>query len=202
MTVEMLIRDVQAKLGLVVDGVAGIKTWTAIHGLLFEPVKISHGDNEDLAAPVAERSERVIATLQPPVRPLARALVNAAAKKGITIHVTSGLRSYAEQDALYEQGRSKPGKIVTNARGGYSSHNWGTSFDITVFANGKPKWEGPEYATVGQIGKELGLAWGGDWEIADEPHFTLRPTWAKGLSEQQFMSGLRDRHNNNTPIYA
>jgi peptidoglycan L-alanyl-D-glutamate endopeptidase CwlK len=197
----MLIRDVQAKLGLVVDGVAGIKTWTAIHELLFEPVKVIHPTG-DLTAPVAERSEKVIATLQAPVRPLARALVNAAAKKGITIHVTSGFRSYAEQDALYEQGRTTPGKIVTNARGGQSSHNWGASFDITVFENGKPKWEGSEYATVGQIGKNLGLAWGGDWTSPDEPHFTLKPEWAKGLSEQQFMAGLRDRHNNNTPIYA
>jgi peptidoglycan L-alanyl-D-glutamate endopeptidase CwlK len=152
--------------------------------------------------PVAERSEKVIDTLLPEVRPWARALVNAAAKKGILIHVTSGYRSYEEQDDLYEQGRSKPGDIVTDARGGYSSHNFGTAFDVTVFEGGQPKWEGEEYKTVGQLGKQLGLSWGGDWRKPDEPHFYLKPGWARGLTEPEMMTGLRERHSNSTPIYA
>lgn len=197
MTIDQQIREVQSKLGLVVDGEAGPKTWAAIHAVIVKPDSVPNGGS---TLPVAERSEKVIAKLLPEVRPYARALVNSAAEKGITIHVTSGFRSYEEQDELYAQGRTKPGRIVTNARGGYSAHNFATAFDITVFNGPSPKWEGPEYKTVGQIGKELGLSWGGDW--GDEPHFYLRPEWGRSLSEQDLIAGLRERYNTGQPIYT
>jgi peptidoglycan L-alanyl-D-glutamate endopeptidase CwlK len=41
------------------------------------------------------------------------------------IRVTQGLRTFEEQDALYAQGRTKPGKKVTNAKAGQSIHNYG-----------------------------------------------------------------------------
>ena len=46
----------------------------------------------------------------------------------------AGIRSKAEQDALYAQGRTKKGSIVTNAKGSdYSSqHQWGIAFDIAI----------------------------------------------------------------------
>jgi hypothetical protein len=82
---------------------------------------------------VDSRSEGVIATLLPQVQPYARALVGKAAANGITIKVISGLRTYDEQNALYAQGRDKPDRIVTNARGGYSNHNFGVAFDVGLF---------------------------------------------------------------------
>ena len=42
------------------------------------------------------------------------------------------LRTFAEQDVLYAQGRSKPGKVVTNAKGGQSYHNYGLAIDIVL----------------------------------------------------------------------
>src|SRR5579859_3440231 len=71
------------------------------------------------------RSEKNIATLLPGVQPYARALVHKAADAGIAIKIISGLRTYEQQDALYAQGRSKPGQIVTKAKGGQSNHNFG-----------------------------------------------------------------------------
>lgn len=198
MSIDLMIRAVQAELGVPVDGIAGSMTWNAIYQKLIG-IKPRLPDDE---SPVSERSERVIQTLLPEVQPKARALVHAAAAHWIHIEVTSGYRSYDEQDELYAQGRTKPGVIVTNARGGYSSHNFGTAFDITVFEGLAPKWDGPEYATVGQLGKEIGLSWGGDWSTPDEPHFSLRPEWAKGLTEAEFMTGLRDRHSHSKPIYG
>ena len=56
-----------------------------------------------------------------------------SAQNGIIIKVISGLRTYDEQNGLHAKGRTTPGKIVTNARGGYSNHNFGIAFDIGVF---------------------------------------------------------------------
>jgi peptidoglycan L-alanyl-D-glutamate endopeptidase CwlK len=126
--------------------------------------------------PVDERSEKNIATLLPPVQPIARALVRAAAQAGITIKVISGTRTYAEQDALYAKGRTAPGPKVTNARGGYSNHNFGIAFDIGIFEGNSYIPESPLYRKVGQLGKLLGLLWGGDWtSFKDEPHFEYNP---------------------------
>ena len=123
------------------------------------------------------RSEKNIETLHPKVRPLARKLLEEAQEQGISVKIISGHRTYAEQDELYAQGRTKPGPIVTKARGGHSNHNFGLAFDIGIFsADGKKYYgEHEDYARVGEIGKELGLEWGGDWEFKDEPHFQYNP---------------------------
>jgi peptidoglycan LD-endopeptidase CwlK len=134
---------------------------------------------------VDDRSERVIATLLPEVQSYARTLIAKAAASGIVIKVLSGLRTYDGQNDLYAQGRTKPGRIVTNTRGGYSNHNFGIAFDIGVFEGSKYLDESPKYKAVGVLGADLGLEWGGNWKtIQDEPHFQLRPKWASDLSER------------------
>ena len=45
------------------------------------------------------------------------------------VRITQGLRTIAEQDALYAKGRTTPGKKVTNAKGGQSVHNYGFAVD-------------------------------------------------------------------------
>ncbi len=190
MTLDATIRAVQAKLGVTVDGNPGPQTWAAIHRSIVGEPPVSSGTGTLADA----RSERNIATLLPQVQPLARALIESAAAIGIAIKVISGTRTYEEQNALYEQGRSKPGRIVTNARGGYSNHNFGVAFDIGVFEGGRYLDESPAYKAVGAIGMKLGLEWGGNWKtIQDEPHFQLRPAWARDLSERDMLAELRAR---------
>lgn len=124
--------------------------------------------------PVDERSERNIQTLNPKVQPLARSLIETATAGGIHVKVISGHRSYEEQNKLYAQGRTRPGQIVTKARGGFSNHNFATAFDVGIFsADGKQYFgESPDYQKVGALGRSLGLEWGGDWkDFPDEPHF-------------------------------
>lgn len=134
---------------------------------------------------------------------MARALVQKAALSGIRIKVISGLRTYAEQDALYAQGRSNKGKIVTNAKGGYSNHNFGIAFDVAVFEGTTYLPESVKYKAVGVLGNDLGLEWGGNWRtIIDQPHFQLRPTWAIDLNEKTMLAELRSRQETDTPIYA
>jgi peptidoglycan L-alanyl-D-glutamate endopeptidase CwlK len=199
MTIDEMVRAVQAELHLNPDGNAGPLTWTAIYQKIISvlPSGVSVLDRVD------ERSERFISTLLPEVRPFARALVQKAAAQGIDIKVISGMRTYSEQNDLYAQGRTLPGKIVTNAKGGQSNHNFGIAFDIGIFDGRRYLEQSPLYKAVGAIGKGLGLEWGGDWKsIIDEPHFQLRPAWATKLSNNELMAELRNRHEREQGIFA
>ena len=202
MKIEDMISAVQKSLNVDVDGKAGPQTWGAIYERLV-------GDTIDGLKPsnalalVDSRSEKTIATLLPEVQPIARALVQKAQGIGITIKIISGLRTYAEQDALYAQGRTADGHIVTNARGGYSNHNFGIAFDVGVFEGSKYLPESSKYRAVGALGVDLGLEWGGNWKtIVDQPHFQLRPNWAVGMAEKQMLAQLRQRKSDNQEVYV
>lgn len=118
-------------------------------------------------------------------------LIKLAELKGIRLITTSGLRTFAEQDALYAKGRTSPGDIVTNARAGESWHNYGVAFDV-AFDNGSgvPTWEEydmndngiDDWDEIGEIGDRVGLEWGGTWkQFLDRPHFQY--TFGKSMSE-------------------
>lgn len=202
MTLEEMISGVQKKLGIQVDGRAGPETWGAIYAKIVRPAAGGLAPAEALDA-VDGRSERNIATLLPEVRPIARALVQKAAQAGIRIKVISALRTYAEQDALYAQGRTLPGRKVTNARGGWSNHNFGIAFDVGVFEGSAYLAESVKYKAVGALGMDLGLEWGGSWKtIVDEPHFQLRPAWAEDMPEREMLAELRARVADGAPVYA
>ena len=96
-----------------------------------------------------------------------------AASLGLMIEPTQGLRSIAEQDALWAQGRTKPGLIVTNARGLQSFHCHGRAIDFAFrTSEGKLSWDDKlPWRLIGEIGKQCGLEWGGDWKRPDRPHF-------------------------------
>ena len=109
-------------------------------------------------------------------------LVELSAKAGINIRITQQTRSIDEQNALYAKGRNKKGEIkhpelvVTNAKGDdyKSNHQWGTAFDICINEKGN-EYDKEKLKKVGEIGKSIGLEWGGDWKtITDNPHFELK----------------------------
>lgn len=106
---------------------------------------------------------------------------------GLDVLVTSTWRSDADQLALYEQGRTAPGRIVTNAKPGQSTHNYtvngkpaSLAFDVVPISHGKPLWgtSGEDMKTwlrVASIAKSRGLAWAGDWHgnLHEVAHFQL-----------------------------
>jgi len=122
------------------------------------------------------RTECCIVTLLPAARDYARKLMVACLADGIRLKIISGSRTYAEQDSLYARGRTVPGLVVTDERGGYSWHNFGIAWDIGIFdGNGHYIRESHLYARAGEIGKSLGLEWGGDWySRPEEWHFQLK----------------------------
>ena len=119
-------------------------------------------------------SEARMARLHPDVAQAARRFIQAAYAQGIALRVTSGYRSFAEQQALYNQGRTTPGNIVTNAPPGHSYHNWGMAVDVVEIKNGQALWNNPRWGEIARIGKSLGFEWGGDWKsFQDKPHFQM-----------------------------
>ena len=200
MNLDNIIRAVQKELQVNVDGKPGPETWAAIYAsVIGKPVPAT----KNFGGPVDARSEATLKTLLPEVLPYARTLVRRAADAGIEIKVIGGTRSFAEQDALFAQGRTKPGRRVTNAKGGESNHNFGIAFDIGVFDGTKYLGESPAYDVVGLIGSEIGLEWGGQWtSFADKPHYQLRPRWAALMSSAEMLAGLRQRVASGQAIYA
>jgi peptidoglycan L-alanyl-D-glutamate endopeptidase CwlK len=151
-----------------------------------------------LASPTVEvcdlRSEANIATLLPVAARAARALWVRANDgrlgSGIAMKIIAGTRTYAEQEALYAQGRTAPGVIVTNASAGYSNHNFGIAFDVGIFHGDLYLDDSPLYGRVGQVGRELGLEWGGDWKsFPDEPHFQLSTPYSLAQARQLVAEG-------------
>jgi len=111
------------------------------------------------------------------------------AERGIKVMMTCGYRSVAEQNRLYAQGRTTPGKKVTNARGGYSWHNFALAADYAFIVNGKVTWNGP-WNVFGKTARECGLEWGGDFKsIVDRPHVQ----WTKGRTLAQMRQAAAAR---------
>lgn len=91
------------------------------------------------------------------------------------------LRTFKEQQELFEIGRSRPGKKVTNASAGLSYHNYGLAIDIVLIIDGiKASWDiktdfdgdkKSDWMEIVTIFKQHGWAWGGDWKFTDYPHF-------------------------------
>ncbi len=139
---------------------------------------------------------RDITMCHPRLQLLAARLAEECKKQGLIIGIGESFRTVEEQNALYAQGRTAPGSIVTNAKGSsYSSqHQWGIAFDF--FRNdGKGAYNeaGGFFEKVGAIGKQLGLGWGGDWKsIVDRPHLYL-PDWGSTTAQLRQLYSTPER---------
>ena len=110
--------------------------------------------------------------------------------EGIELLVTSTYRDNFSQAALYAQGRTAPGRIVTNARAGQSFHNYRCAVDVVPLLHGKPVWDSKNsiWQDVGRIGKAAGLEWAGDWQRFKEyPHFQ----YTGGVTLAQLQRGAK-----------
>jgi peptidoglycan L-alanyl-D-glutamate endopeptidase CwlK len=125
-------------------------------------------------------ASRSIDDLLPVVKEKVKKFVALCKGDGIELLVTSTYRDNESQNALYAQGRTEPGRVVTNAKGGQSFHNYRCAVDVVPLVNGKPDWDGthPIWAKIGNYGKLAGLEWAGEW------------TRFKELAHFQYTGGL------------
>ena len=156
---------------------------------------------EDEAQQLVQVADAQVPTqLHPLVKEKTNTLIQRTAAIGITMFITDGFRSSTDQEALYAQGRTSNGSIVTNARGGQSYHNYGLAVDFALKnAQGQAIWNmqydgngngKADWMEVVEIAKDLGFDWGGDWPgFKDYPHLQMD----FGLSISQLQQGYRPK---------
>lgn len=114
-------------------------------------------------------NSRNIEALHPKVAKMAKMFILACNDAGIDVIITSTYRDIESQNALYEQGRTKPGKKVTNAKGGQSWHNYQLALDFCPIVSGKAQWNDLHlFERCGVIAEKLGFEWAGRWKTFNE----------------------------------
>jgi peptidoglycan L-alanyl-D-glutamate endopeptidase CwlK len=145
-------------------------------------------------------SENRIALLHPKIRHKAFVAYREAVHVtpvGVHPFITEGIRSFKESDEDYAQGRTKPGPIISYAKGGQSYHNYGLAVDFVILINGKMHWiVDYNWMKVVECFKKQGFTWGGDWPHpkTDPPHLemTFGYNWRDFLAK--YNAGQIDDH--------
>lgn len=131
---------------------------------MFDEARIEHINTDRLSD----------SELKPELVTKVHALIALAKGRGYSLLVTQGFRSVKEQNDLYAQGRTRPGKIVTNAKGGQSNHNFGKAVDFAFVQNGQVSWDPKLFKLLGSWAAAVGLKWGGNWvHFKDLPHVEI-----------------------------
>lgn len=114
--------------------------------------------------------------LHPELQEIVKQFETRCKEAGLNVLITETYRSKAEQDAIYAKGRTTPGNIVTNCRYPSSPHCWGVAFDFCRNIRGREYDDSDGFFKhCGEIGKSLGLFWGGDFRsFVDKPHLELK----------------------------
>lgn len=138
---------------------------------------------------VINKSSKRLENLNPWVYNGAIELIKRAYEEGIYVRIVQGYRSIEEQNALYAQGRTTKGQIVTQVHGGYSYHNYGLAVDFCLGNEDMTEvyWDvNDQWWRVVEIAEELGFEAGARWtDFQDTPHIQM----AFGLTCQQLMNG-------------
>lgn len=100
---------------------------------------------------------------------------------GLDIFITETYRPQIRQNELWEQGRTKPGKIVTWTM--HSRHTSRRAWDIAC--NGHLLYDIDTLNKAGAIAKSLGITWGGDWTTPDKPHFEIDVNWEAPKEDEE-----------------
>ena len=169
-----------------IDGDVGPNTLEALGKFETETQEVAN-DLGSFDRTTESKIGNMLIPTQRKAREFMKNISQADVSQGLSVRIISGTRTYDAQAELFAQGRTKKGKIVTNARGGFSNHNFGIAWDVGIF-NEKGEYiddlidkgrmtsksVDAEYKKVGAYGKSLGLFWGGDWTKPDYPHFQMR----------------------------
>ena len=141
-------------------------------------------------------ADRRLSALQPPAYSIFTQFVVQCSAKGVTVLPICTYRSVEEQNDLYAQGRTVHGKIITNARGGSSYHQYRCAADIVPLRGGKILWNvfsspgvlEPEWQVMVDAARSLNIEWAGDWiHFREYNHFQ----YTQGISLKDFAAGAK-----------
>ena len=124
---------------------------------------------------------RDIEALTPAAQRACTLFLERCKEAGLNVLVTETYRSQARQDYLYEQGRTRPGKVVTWTKN--SRHTSRRAWDICKNVKGQEYSDAGFFKACGAVAKELGITWGGTWSTPDTPHFEIQENWKEPEEE-------------------
>lgn len=96
-----------------------------------------------------------------------------AVRHGVRMVLVEGYRSPERQDELRREGRA------TRAGAWQSCHQYGLAVDSAPMRGGRLQWDMEDpwtrraYHLYGELAREAGLAWGGDWRMRDYVHVEM-----------------------------
>ena len=117
-------------------------------------------------------NSRDIDLLRPDVAENCRRWMARCRDAGLAVLVTNTVRDEEYQAWLYEQGRTRPGGIVTNGKvPTFHSVEAGLAFDFCKNRKGQEYSDPAFFEAAAALAKEMGFSWGGDWKsFVDRPH--------------------------------
>lgn len=132
-------------------------------------------------------NSRKLEDLHPKVAVLCQAFLDKCKEAGLDVIITSTYRDNESQNALYEQGRTTAGPMVTKARAGQSFHNYRVAFDFVPLTHGKADWNNTmAFRKCGEIAESVGLTWAGRWQHFKE---LAHCQYTNGLEIEDFQAG-------------
>jgi len=161
--------------------------------------------------PTTDSRTRILKYLHPALRGKVEEALAECHSNDLMVYVFESYRTPARQQSLYDQGRTKKGRIVTNAIPFRSWHNYGLAFDLVFDGDERDgiqwSWDGDynteklagdrrsDYERVGEIFVRYGFEWGAQWKSFKEmPHFQMvggmTIAYAKKLSETKGMQAV------------
>lgn len=146
---------------------------------------------------VYQNNKNLLSQVNPSLARAVWKIIEIAQQKGYTLIVAEGLRTVEKQNEYYAQGRTKPGNIITYKKGGQSNHNFGEAVDFDFIINGRrSNASSNNWKLIGDLAKQLGLIWGGDWKnFKDLRHVEMPKNYTSPVS-----SDFSSAPNNNSQI--
>lgn len=139
---------------------------------------------------IVTEANKDIESLQPIAQKACKFFLDECKNRNIPIFITETHRSQARQNYLYEQGRTRPGKVITWTRN--SNHTSGYAWDIAVSPPNE-LYDSNIIAKAGAVAKELGIEWGGTWKEKDTPHFQISKEWKEPVAFPQWQVDALNR---------
>ena len=134
-------------------------------------------------------ANRNISALTPQAQKACKLFLEKCKAENLPVLITETYRSQERQNYLYQQGRTRPGNIVTWTKN--SRHTSRRAWDICKNVKGQEYSDSSFFKKCGEIAKQLGITWGGDWNTPDMPHFEIPENWEYDVDDERMTTEER-----------